>query len=182
MTSLSAKRQRFVEAYLICWNASEAARQAGYAHADRQGHRLLKNVEIQETIKQRLNDCAMQADEALKRLADQARSNISEFVREASRNIFDDDGELVAVIQFFELNWEVIKQCGHLVKSISNTQYGPKIELYDGQHALELIGKHLRLFSDEPSVNVNVNFTADDLAAARTKAAAFEATLEAGGE
>lgn len=72
--SLTTKRQAFVEHYLACWNASEAARRASYAHPGTEGHRLLQNVEIQEHIKERLTEVTMSADEVLKRLAEIARN------------------------------------------------------------------------------------------------------------
>jgi phage terminase small subunit len=50
---LNEQRRRFVEAYTgpSMGNATDAARRAGYAHPDRQGHRLLKNAEIQAAVR-----------------------------------------------------------------------------------------------------------------------------------
>lgn len=48
--ALTGKRQTFVTEYLRTWNASEAARIAGYAHPGSDGHRLLKISEIAEEI------------------------------------------------------------------------------------------------------------------------------------
>ena len=72
--ALTTKRIAFVELYLACWNATKAARRAGYKQPHSQGPRLLENVEIQAFIKARLNEHAMGADEVLSRLADIARS------------------------------------------------------------------------------------------------------------
>lgn len=51
--SLNEKQQKFLKEYLLCGNASEAARKAGYSEktAGSQGDRLLKNVEIASEIK-----------------------------------------------------------------------------------------------------------------------------------
>lgn len=51
---LTAKIQRFCDEYIIDLNASAAAKRAGYSEktADRQGHRLLKKVEVDNYIKQ----------------------------------------------------------------------------------------------------------------------------------
>ena len=72
---LTNKRIVFVEEYLSCWNASEAARRAGYKHPGSQGHALLQIPEIQAYIKLRLADMQMSADEVLNRLADHARDD-----------------------------------------------------------------------------------------------------------
>ena len=72
---LTNKRIAFVEQYLQCWNASEAARRAGYKFAGTEGHRLLQMAEIQAYVKLRLADMQMSADEVLNRLADHARDD-----------------------------------------------------------------------------------------------------------
>lgn len=50
--SLTAKEQAFVREYLICRNATEAAKRAGYSEktAYSQGGRVLKKVEVAEAI------------------------------------------------------------------------------------------------------------------------------------
>jgi phage terminase small subunit len=47
----TCKQQRFIDAY--DGNAAEAARIAGYAHAEAQGRRLLRNVRISASISER---------------------------------------------------------------------------------------------------------------------------------
>lgn len=49
---MNDKRRKFIAAFLgpARLNASEAARLAGYAHPGAEGHRLLKNAEVQEAI------------------------------------------------------------------------------------------------------------------------------------
>jgi len=71
---LTNKRIAFVEHYLACWNASEAARRAGYAHRS-EGPRLLSNADVQAYVKLRLADIQMTADEVMQRLADHARDD-----------------------------------------------------------------------------------------------------------
>jgi phage terminase small subunit len=130
--ALSYKRRAFVEAYLQTWNATEAARVAKYAHPGRQGHRLLKNVEIQKTIKARLAEMAMDADEVLVRLSQQATADISDFLKDGGG-----------------IDWQKVKEKGYLIKSILHRKgQHAKIELYDAQSALALLGKHHRLFTE----------------------------------
>lgn len=112
MSKLTNKRQAFVEHYLSCWNASEAARRAGYKQRN-EGHRLLTNADIQAHIKERLTEITMGADEVLQRLA-----NIARFDPECSR---------------------------------------------DALKALELVGKHHRLFVDRHEVEATHTVSDDVL-------------------
>ncbi len=127
---LSYKQKAFIEAYLETWNASEAARRAGYAHAWQAGSRMLRNVEVKAEIEQRLGEMAMSANEVLARLSEQARVSMKDFVLPGTAN----------------LDVAALQAKGHLVKSISHTRYGVRIELHDGQAALIQMGKAHNLF------------------------------------
>lgn len=142
--ALSDKQQVFVEEYLATWNATEAARRAGYAHPNQQGPRLLVNVGIEEEIKQRIADKVMTADEVLVRLAEQARNEHGNYITETGLV------DLPKLIQDGK---------GHLIKGVKETQYGKNIEFYDAQAALVHIGKHHKLFTDsvEHSGSVDLN-------------------------
>ena len=148
------KKQRvFVEKYLQCWNATEAAKHAGYAHPNKQGPRLLVNVGISEIIKQRIEEMAMTADEVLIRLGDMARGDIGEFMDIESMS--------------FNLALEKAKELGltHLIKKIKQrttiTQkkdgdeeenHWIELELHDSQSALVHLGKHHKLFTDKTEI------------------------------
>lgn len=139
--ALTAKQRAFVNEYLQCWNASEAARRAEYAQPGQQGHRLLKNVEIAAEIARRVADRAMTADEVLVRLAEQARGSIEDFA-----DIQD------GIPNGLFLNFEKAKAAGKLglIKKVKyNAQGYPEIELHDAQAALVHIGKALGLFTEQ---------------------------------
>jgi phage terminase small subunit len=132
---LTDKQRAFVEHYLVCWNASEAARRASYTgKANVVGPRLLANVSIQAAIQERLSALAMSADEVLARLTAQARGSMTDFL--------DDDGKI-------DLAQAREHGALHLIKSRSVTKDGERIELYDAQNALELLGKYHRLWTDK---------------------------------
>jgi phage terminase small subunit len=137
MAGLTDKQRLFVEAYLTCWNATEAARQAQYAGDDVTlasiGYENLRKPQIAGYVRQRLSEAAMTADEVLSRLADQARSSMADFLNETGR-----------------IDLELARKNGklHLVKSRSVTKEGERIELYSAQEALALLGKHHGLFVD----------------------------------
>ena len=137
--ALSRKRKVFVEEYLKCWNATQSAINAGYAKGSAAvtGHRLLTNDNISDEISRRVSEIVMSADEALTLLSDQARSSVDDCMD------IDDDGHA-------KLNFYKMKEKGklHLIKSITPTANGTKVELHSAQRALELIGKAHGLFID----------------------------------
>jgi phage terminase small subunit len=80
--ALSMKIQRFCEEYLIDMNATQAAKRAGYSEktAHQSGYELLKKPEIRSYISNRVAESAMDKEEALKLVADIARSNLSDYM------------------------------------------------------------------------------------------------------
>jgi phage terminase small subunit len=146
--ALNRKRRVFVEEYLRTWNASEAARRAGYAHPGSQGHRLLKTVEVEAEIQRRLNELKMGADEVLIRLSEMARADISEFITPSGG-----------------IDWAKVREQGYLVKKVRhNFGKNSEIELHDAQSALQLIGKHHKLFTESIEViDKAPRFTADEM-------------------
>lgn len=143
MQRLSKQRKVFVEEYLECWNQTEAARRAAYKHPDVMGCRLVKVQVVQDLISRRLAEKGMAADEVLFRLSQMARLTIGEFIETP-----EDGG--------WKLDLEAVKEKGHLVKRIKETLTGPEILLHDSQKALELMGKHHRLFVDKVEHEVEI--------------------------
>lgn len=74
--SLNAKQQKFLDEYLVDFNATEAAKRAGYSGASSHttGWRLLRNAEIAENVSMRIELYAMGANERLTVLSDIARA------------------------------------------------------------------------------------------------------------
>lgn len=85
---LTAKQRVFVSEYLIDFNATRAARAAGYAgrYLHTNASKLLQNTTIAAEIRRCINERAMSADEVLLRTADIARGDLSEWIT--------DDGEV----------------------------------------------------------------------------------------
>ena len=144
MAGLTNKQRAFVDEYLQCWNATEAALRAGYSERSAYsiGHENLKKPEIAKEIQRRIDERAMTADEVLIRLAEQARGGVEEFV------------EIKAGMPFF--NWERLVQSGklHLVKKLKYNSNGqPEVEFYDAQAALVQLGRHHGLFTDRQEIS-----------------------------
>lgn len=137
----------------------------------------------------------MGSTETIGRLSEQARASIADFItvkmvpaalvispRRKGDGEGEDDEENIDLsegfIQVAELNWEAIRENGHLVKAITNTRYGPRLELHDGQSALVQVGRYHKLFVDQAEVkSVSVQVSADDMDEARRKAQEYEKGL-----
>ncbi len=152
--ALTAKRQAFVDAYLQTWNASEAARVAGYAAPMQEGYRLLRNADIAAEVQRRVSERAMTADEVLIRLAEMARGSMDDFV------------SFRPGVKLPLLDLEKAHAAGKfgLVKKLKYTDQGAvEFELYDAQAALVQLGKVHKLFTDRQDVSAVVeDKTLDD--------------------
>ncbi len=155
-----------------------AAWSANFWWADRsRAFDALQQAKALAEYEERWRAKIMGANEILGRFSDEGRASIADFitvkfvpatvglVRSKNKPVGDEDedgddsdlelqvGEMVQVV---ELNWEAIRANGHLIKSITNTKYGPRIELYDGQTARIQLGRHHGLFTDNQKVSGTV--------------------------
>lgn len=146
--TLNPKQQAFVEAYLENgFNATRAAKAAGYSHANKQGPRLLVNVGIRAAIDARMDELAMGANEVLARLAGQAGASIENFL----------DGKNRLDLKTARANGQLhlvhkLKQSEH-VDPLGGITRKVEIELYDAQAALVALGRHHVLFTDRFEVH-----------------------------
>lgn len=153
--SLTGKQRAFIEAYLTHFNATQAAKDAGYQTEDENtfaaiGYENLRKPQIREAIDQRLAERAMTANEVLWRLAEQARANMADFVNE-----------------FGGVNWQAVQEQGHLVKKTAKTEgeksTSERIELYDAQSALDKLARTHNLYKDQSQViNIDVGSLTDE--------------------
>ncbi len=155
--SLTDKQEAFVNWYLQLWNASEAARRAGYSvhSAYSQGQRLLKNVEVSAAIEHFKVQHIMSAEEAQILLTEQARGDMGDFMTQ--------DGDTVKV----DLGKAIEAKKTSLIKKLSQTRtvrrrgedeveetVSTTIELYDKQTALVQVGKVHKMFTDRTETEV----------------------------
>lgn len=137
MARFTDKQKVFIDKYFECkFNATEAARQAGYkgnyATLRSIGSENLTKPNIKEEIALRMSDYAMSANEALAELAEIARLDISDYL------------EFKPGIREPYLDLAKAKEAGlmRFVKKIKyNAQGMLEFELYDKQAALVQIGK-----------------------------------------
>lgn len=164
---LSPRHRAFVDTYIACnFNGTRAARIVEYAHPNVQAVRLLANVSIAAAIKERMTEVAMSADEVMRRLANYARFDMSEFVRvpvyaptsiESERQpIGDDDPVADSQSRSIEPYVDVLALInagqGYAIKGIKITPNGANIEFHDPVSALQLIGKTHKLFVERQEV------------------------------
>lgn len=170
---LTGKQRMFCEHYIACcFNATQAARLAGYATGTEsiRGHELVRNSNVAAYIKQRTAEVAMGADEVLLRLGRMARGSLEPFI--------DTGEQLKGDTPHFDLSTPKAIENLHLIKkmktkSVTRIKEGSEeeaaeglniveieIEIHDPKDALIQLGRHHKLFTDktehEGQVNVGV--------------------------
>lgn len=142
----SPRRDLFVKEYLVDLNATQAAIRCGYSKktADRAGSRLLRNVEVQrevsEAMAKRAGKLELTAERVLAELALIAFSDPRQFAKWNKDGVVLEDSETLDPDH---------ARCIAEVSS-SPGPYGTtiKFKLHDKKGAIELLGKHMKLFTD----------------------------------
>ena len=156
--ALRDKQKKFVHEYLKCFNATKAAELAGYNASNGSlraiGSENLTKPNIKAEIDRFFEESAMSAKEVLWRLSEQGRANMADFAHVTSADDLQD------------VNGELIKKFERTITadSLGRIHEKIKIELYDGQKALELIGKHHKVFTEkhEVSGDITINVVYED--------------------
>lgn len=149
MKKLTFKMEQFCKEYLIDLNATQAAIRAGYSKhtSGAQGQRLLTKPRIAERIQQLMDERSdrveITADAVLQELAKLGFSNI--------RNLYDKKGRLLGISKLPEDVSVTIQEITEdsIGKEDDNVVTRRKYKLADKRGSLELLGKHLKLFTDK---------------------------------
>ncbi len=166
MADLTNKQKRFVEEYIIDLNATQAAIRAGYSEhsANQIGSDTLAKVYVQEAVREamveRSRRTGITADRVLSEIAKLAFSNMENYMK------FDKDGKLE--FNFTDISSDQAAAISELTVDTRHErdQEGDKpaqvikvrFELADKFRNLELLGRHLKLFTDKVDVNATGNF------------------------
>ncbi len=178
---LTKKQKAFVEWYMQNgWNATEAAKQAGYKGNRSQlsviGHQNLAKLNIQKVIDKRFEQMGMGANEVIAHLTVMARGfDVTQYATTIETYTKGKDGKVYPSGFAIDIDMKRLQKDGfsHLVKRIYATKTGSiQVEMHDRKHALELIGKHRKLFTDKLLLEGSLDLTgiSDDGAIAAAKA------------
>ena len=142
---MTPKRTAFIAEYLICRNASEAARRAGYSakRADAIGYDLLRNTEIRAAVDTRLQEVAEKAGLS----AELVRASLVRELNFDPAKAFNADGSLK---QIHEMDPDTRK----VLSSVETVQVGSpeapvfirKVKWNTPSQAREQAMKHLGMF------------------------------------
>lgn len=141
---MNNKQRIFVDEYLKCWNAAEAARRAGYSKKTARaiGAELLTKPDISAEIQARLKESHMGADEALDLLAAQARGDMGQIMEVSSMGFNLDmqkaqDAGLTKLIKKVKQKTTtfIAKKESEEDREVTELE----VELYDAQSAIDKI-------------------------------------------
>lgn len=144
MAGLTAKQQRFVEEYICDLNATQAAIRAGYSakNADKIGSELLGKTRVREALQAvqaaRSKRTEITADRVLEQLAKIAFADIKDVVK------FGPHG--VTIVDCEQVDGTILAEISETRTEAGGSQ---KVKLNDRMKALELIGRHLGMYTDK---------------------------------
>lgn len=160
MAKLTDKQQCFVDEYLIDLNATQAAIRAGYSAktADQQGSRMLANVKVKQAVAekqaQRSKRTGVNQDRVVLELAKVAFAKMTDIVDSNGKIKEDASPDDLACIESIKYKE-------------SDNEYGGSVErevkIASKLKALELLGKHLGMWSDKFNVTVEKSEKLDDI-------------------
>lgn len=144
---MTKKQKRFIEEYLVDLNATQAAIRAGYSpeSASTIGSENMQKPEIRARVDRALAEqsrrTGINSDRAVREIARLALANAADIIDPATATVKDgvsrDDTAAIASVRV----------------KITQTADGPAVEreikLYDKNKALELLGRHLGMFTDK---------------------------------
>lgn len=151
MTKLSPKQQVFVDEYLIDLNATQAAIRAGYSvkTADQQASRMLTKVKVQQAISEAMAErskrTGINQDRVVLELAKIGFVKMTDLVDEEGcirPDASDDDLACIESIKFKSS------------ESDTGSSIEREVKISSKLKALELLGKHLGMWSDKLDVTV----------------------------
>lgn len=155
LDELTGKQRAWFEAYIgpSRYNATDAARVAGYAHPLQEGARTREA--LTDLISAHFAANAMGKDEVAKRMADIARGIPDEYWIED--NICLGTGEDAETVRGWTLDVDGLKAAGlgHLIKGVKTTANGQNIELYASDTALDKLARFHGMYQDKVDVTTN---------------------------
>lgn len=172
MAKLTEKQKRFCDEYLVDLNATQAYIRAGYSvkkkiTAEQNAAKLLKNTKVQEYIEEKQKAIQTRTeitqDMVVKELAAIGFSNGSDFAKVIEKIATDECGNPIISQETGEplkyksvdlvLTDELEEEKKKALAGIKHGKYGVIVETCDKVKALELLGRHLGMFTDKIQVD-----------------------------
>lgn len=158
----SDKQKKFIDSYVACLNATQAAEEAGYKFSNRNslaqtGKENLRKPTIRAEINRLLKENTIDPEELLGRISDQATGSMADFLDVVEF----DEGEVIrlSLAKAQELNKL------HLIKKYKETETKRKdkdgneystlrreVELYDAQAAQDRLMRFYSMYKDKIQV------------------------------
>ena len=164
MAKMTAKQRLFCDEYLIDLNATQAAIRAGYSEktARKIGQENLTKPDIQEYIQKRTADrierTEITQDMVLRELAIIAFSNAADYASVVEKEGMDKAGNPVKYITVEPVLTEYLTEAQKKALAvIKKGRDGFEVKPYDKVRALELLGKHLGMFTEKVDLSGQVN-------------------------
>lgn len=165
---MNKKQAAFVTEYVIDYNATQAAIRAGYSDrsAYSQAHELLKKPEIKEAIEE-LEEAAAERAAVTK---DMVLKELARIAFNDPRKLFDDNGRPKDIATLDDdiaaalASVDIFEEFDHDGETRELLGYTKKYKWADKLRALEMLGKHLGMFTDKVQMSGSLNTGADKLA------------------
>ena len=172
--ALTPKQQRFCDEYLIDLNATQAAIRAGYSakNADKIGSELLGKTRVAEYIEVRKADRVARTeitqDMVLRELANIAFSNATDYANIVEKDamievegnmipMHDADGNQVKYRTVEPVLTEnLTEEQKKALAVIKKGRDGFEVKPYDKVRALELLGKHLGMWTERVEMDIAI--------------------------
>ncbi len=151
---MTKKQKLFVEEYLVDLNATQAYIRAGYKYKNNnvagvEGVKLLRKPNIQAEIARRIKErekrVEVSQDRIIEELANLSFTDRTDIVSISSGRL---------VIKDFDELTEAQKSC---ISGVKETKFGIEITFYNKEKSLELLGRHLGIFTDKVELRGEVN-------------------------
>ena len=146
-TKLTPKQAKFCQEYIIDFNGARAADKAGWSKktARATASRLLTYCNIQEYItellEKRSKRTEVTADQVVTELAKLAFSNMGDFV--------DVRAGSVSIKEFSDLTRDQLACIAEVSETVTKDGGSVRFKLHDKTKNLELLGRHLAMFTDK---------------------------------
>jgi phage terminase small subunit len=151
VSELTPKQQRFVEEYLITLNATQAALNAGYSprSARQQGHENLTKPYIAAAIQQALQE----RSERTRVKSDRVVTELARLALYDPRDVVEWGPDGIHVKDSAHLGEGEAQTVAHIRVTFTRHGRAVAVRFADKLRALEILGRHLELFSGRVEVS-----------------------------